>query len=217
MTDSLALSIRALRHDYGAGPVLDLPVLDLKPAEQILLVGPSGSGKSTLLHLIAGLLQPKRGEIKVAGQNLAQLSASQRDRFRGRHIGIVFQRLHLLPALTVLQNLLLAQRLVGAGSDAAQALDLLEQLGLAAFAERKPEQLSLGQAQRVAVARALLHQPRLLLVDEPTSSLDDAHAEATLRLLHQQAAACGASLLIVSHDQRLRGQFDQELELEAHP
>ncbi|MGB0954921.1 MAG: ABC transporter ATP-binding protein [Panacagrimonas sp.] len=215
MPETPALRIQALCHDYGAAPVLVLDALSLAPSEQMLVMGPSGSGKSTLLHAIAGLLRPSQGEIHIAGQALTALSSRQLDRFRGQHIGIVFQRLHLLPALTVLQNLLWAQGLAGRSRDPAAAMQLLEKLGVQHLAGRMPAQLSQGQAQRVAVTRALLSQPRLLLADEPTSSLDDVHAERTLTLLRTQAAEIGAALLVVSHDRRLRGQFDQQLELEA--
>ena len=215
MPEAPALRIQGLRHAYAGQPVLALDSLHLAPGEQCLLLGPSGSGKTTLLHAIAGLLRPTAGEIQVRGQDLAALDSAARDRFRGRHIGIVFQRLHLLPALTVLDNLRLAQRLGGRPADTTAALGLLDALGLAGLAARKPAALSTGQAQRVAIARALVQRPALLLADEPTSSLDDANAQRGLRLLRSQAQAAGAALLLVSHDARLRGQFDRELRLDG--
>ena len=215
MPERAALQIENLRHAYAGQLALALPGLTLAPAQQMLVLGPSGSGKTTLLHAVSGLLQPTAGRVCVQGQDLAALSSAARDQFRGRHIGIVFQRLHLLPALTVRDNLLLAQRLARMASDEQTAQGLLDELGIGDLAPRKPGRLSTGQAQRVAIARALVHRPALLLADEPTSSLDGANGQRALGLLREHARAVGAALLVVSHDQRLRGQFDRELLLEA--
>lgn len=215
MSDRPALQIDNLHHAYAGQAVLTLAGLKLAPAEQLLVLGPSGSGKTTLLHAIAGLLRPTQGRIQVRGQDLSALSSAALDQFRGRHIGIVFQRLHLLPALSVRDNLLLAQRLARKATDEQAAQRLLDDLGIGELAPHKPVRLSTGQAQRVAIARALVHRPALLLADEPTSSLDDANAQRALGLLREHARAAGAALLVVSHDRRLRGQFDHELLLEA--
>lgn len=209
-----ALHIESLRHAYEGQDVLTLPALTLAPAEHMLVLGPSGSGKTTLLHVVAGLLKPTQGQVTVNGQDLSALSPAALDQFRGRYVGIVFQRLHLLPALSVLGNLQLAQRLAGDKQDAQGARVLLDALNIGHLAARKPAHLSTGQAQRVAIARALVHKPALLLADEPTSSLDDANGERALGLLREHAQAAGAALLVVSHDQRLRGKFDKELRLE---
>lgn len=212
--DTAALQLHALRHAYAGKTVLRLDSLTLAQGEQVTVLGPSGCGKTTLLHIIAGLLQPTQGQVVVNGQPLAELSSRARDRFRGRHLGIIFQRLHLLPALTVQENLLLAQRLARVSVDRDAAQKILERLGISQLADAKPAQLSVGQAQRVAVARALIHQPHLLLADEPTSSLDDDNAQRTLELLQEHARAANAALLVVTHDQRLRGRVDRELVLE---
>jgi ABC-type lipoprotein export system ATPase subunit len=210
-----ALQVADLSFAYGAQPLLSLPSLDLPAGSSCALIGPSGCGKTTLLHLIAGLLPPQRGRIVVAGKALTELGGAALDRFRGRHIGIVFQRLHLLPALTVLENLQLAQRFAGVQRDAAAARALLDALAIGALAPVRPATLSQGQAQRVAIARALVHRPRLLLADEPTSNLDDDNARRALDLLCEQAWAIGAALLLVTHDHRVRGRLERELVLGA--
>lgn len=215
MPESAVLKVSGLRHDYAGQPALQCPDLTLTAGEHLLVLGPSGSGKSTLLHALAGLLRPSEGCVHLVGRNLAQMSPAQCDALRGRTLGIILQRLHLLPALSVIGNLLLAQRLAGQRPAPAAALALLESLDVAAQAGQKPGQLSVGQAQRVAIARALVHRPRLVLADEPTSSLDDVNARRVITVLQEHAAAVGASLVIVTHDQRLRPHFAKYLQLEA--
>lgn len=207
------LSLKGVRKRYGAGEVLALERFEAAQGEHWLVLGPSGSGKTTLLHLVAGLLAPSEGEIEVAGERLAALAGAALDRWRGRTVGIVPQKLHLVPSLTVMQNLLLAPYLAGLGGQSARAAELLAELGLADKADARPHQLSHGQAQRVAVARAVINRPKVLLADEPTSNLDDAACEATLDLLQSQARACGATLLVATHDRRARDRFGQRLEL----
>lgn len=210
-----ALQIDQLSFAYRQRPVLRIPQLHLEKGEHCVVLGPSGCGKTTLLHLIAGLLMPTQGSVTVCGQRLDELTGAACDRFRGHHLGIVFQRLHLLPALSVLDNLLLAQRLARQPRDASSVHKLLAALNLSEFATARPTQLSQGQSQRVAIARALVHRPAVLLADEPTSSLDDDNAERAIDLMRAQAQAIGASLLIVTHDKRIRGQLGRELLLEA--
>ncbi|MDD9892402.1 MAG: ABC transporter ATP-binding protein [Gammaproteobacteria bacterium] len=193
--------------------VFQFPDIEIASGQSCALVGPSGSGKTTLLHLIAGLLSPTAGRIEIAGQDIVNMSQSQRDQFRGQHMGIVLQRLHLMSALTVSQNLQLAQKL--AGNTGAEPTELLAELDMADKAHSKPDELSVGQAQRVAIARAVIHQPSLILADEPTSSLDDANAERVLSILQKQAAKCNAALLVITHDARVRGQLDHCIEMPA--
>jgi len=212
---SLALEINLLEFIYGERTVLRLPQLALHEGNSCAVLGPSGCGKTTLLHLIAGLLRPTQGAVTVCGQNIAALTPAACDRFRGHHLGIVFQRLHLMPALTVLDNLLLAQHLARIPQNPQAACALLATLGVEGLAHSQPAMLSQGQAQRVAIARALVHRPRLLLADEPTSSLDEVNAQRALELLSTQAAAIGAALLVVTHDQRIRGQLGREVTLAA--
>ncbi|TDU25630.1 putative ABC transport system ATP-binding protein [Panacagrimonas perspica] len=208
-----ALALHGLSFNYGDRTVLRLDALTLQPAETCAVIGPSGCGKTTLLHLVAGLLRPTLGTVSVCGQRLDELSVSACDRFRGRNMGIVFQRLHLLPALSVLENLLLAQHLARVSRDGAAANALLDALGIGELARARPAQLSQGQSQRVAIARALVHRPSLLLADEPTSSLDDGNAVRAIELLRTQAQSIGAALLVVTHDRRIRGQLDREVVL----
>ncbi|WP_348767855.1 ABC transporter ATP-binding protein [uncultured Salinisphaera sp.] len=207
------LCIRDLEHCYTDVPVVRLQRLDVAAGEQLAILGPSGSGKSTLLHLLAGVLTPTRGDIRVCDQSLAAMRESARDRFRGRHIGLVYQSLHLIAALSVADNLALARYLAGLTPDAARIDETLERVGLAAFKGSYPAQLSQGQRQRVALARALVNEPRLILADEPTSSLDDANAERVATLLIERARAAGAALVVTTHDHRLADRFERRLVL----
>jgi putative ABC transport system ATP-binding protein len=192
------LSLKGVRHRYGAQEVLRIERFEAAQGEKWLVLGPSGSGKSTLLHLIAGLLKPSEGTVEAA-----------------RPVGIVPQKLHLIASLTVAENLLLAQYLAGARQEPARAAQVLASVGLAERAAARPRELSHGEAQRAAVARAVMNRPRLLLADEPTSNLDDAHCAAALDLLEAQAAECGATLLVATHDARARPRFRNHLELGA--
>jgi len=177
------------------------------------LLGASGCGKTTLLHLLAGLLTPSSGSIALFGSSLTEMRETERDRFRGRHIGLVFQRLHLLPALSVRENIMLTLRLARLPPDKLRVDKLLDQLHLTDLAMRKPDRLSQGQAQRVAIARAVVHRPKLLIADEPTSALDDKNAEDAIAMLRESASSAGATLLVVTHDQRVRGSLDREFEM----
>lgn len=185
------------------GRAIALPDLTLAAGETCLLTGPSGSGKSSLIGAIAGLLTPTSGAVRIEGQDLWALPAHARDRLRARRIGVVFQTLHLVPVISVLDNLLLAGRLAGLAPDRTRALALLERLGVCNLAHRRPAAMSQGQRQRVAIARAVMNRPALVLADEPTSALDDAAAGAVAAMLTDVAAECGAALLIATHDARL--------------
>jgi putative ABC transport system ATP-binding protein len=206
-------AISNLRHAYDGTEVLGVDSWRAEQGSQWLVLGPSGSGKTTLLHALAGILKPSTGSISVAGQDLAALSARELDRFRGRHIGIVLQRLHLMTSLTVLDNLLLAQYLAGLPQDRERALAALAGLDLAGKEGAYPHELSFGQAQRVAVARAVVNRPKLLLADEPTSNLDDERCLQALDLLQSQARACNATLLIATHDQRIKSRMPDQFSL----
>ena len=179
------------------------------------MLGASGSGKTTLLNLVAGLLKPSEGEIEVGGQALASLRGAALDRWRGRNVGIVPQKLHLVSSLSVMQNLLLAPYLAGLPSDPSRATGLLENLSLHDKATARPHQLSHGQAQRVAIARAVMNRPKLLLADEPTANLDDENCFISLELLKNQSHECGATLIVATHDQRAKARFEKRLELSA--
>ena len=206
-----------LNHAYNGTEVLHVPEWHAEQGAQWLVLGPSGSGKTTLLHVLAGILRPTRGSVSVAGQDLGALKPGDLDRFRGQHIGIVLQRLHLVPSLTVVKNLLLAQYLAGMPQDAARAREVLGSLDVAGKADAYPHELSFGQAQRVAVARAVVNRPKLLLADEPTSNLDDARCAQAYGLLESQARACGATLVIATHDQRIKARMPNHFELKPRP
>ncbi len=205
--------IRDLRHDYDSKVVLQVDAWQAAQGEHWLVLGSSGSGKTTLLHVLAGILRPTAGLVVVAGQDLAALKPAGLDRFRGKSIGIVLQRLHLIPSLKVLDNLLLAQYLAGMPQDRRRAEEVLAGLDLAGKPDAYPHELSFGQAQRVAVARAVVNRPRLLLADEPTSNLDDARCMQVLELLQAQARACNATLVIATHDQRIKTRVANQFEL----
>ncbi len=212
------IRLERLRFAYnGSGDVLRLDEFVLEPESNILVVGPSGCGKTTLLHLIAGLLLPTGGSVVVDGQDLSALSPSGRDRFRGRHIGIVLQQFHLLPTLTGMQNLLVAQSIAGLPVDRKAAQLMLKALGVDDRADAYPHQLSVGQQQRVAIARALVNRPKLLLADEPTSNLDDEACASVADLLLSASQRHAVSLMIATHDTRLKAKIPQQLALPRRP
>jgi putative ABC transport system ATP-binding protein len=211
------LDVRDLVQTFGARTVVDLPAWQVSRGSHSLVIGPSGCGKSTLLHLIAGLIRPSRGRIAVDGQDLMALGAAGLDGFRGRRIGIVLQSMHLIAALSVRDNLRLARWLARQAPDPDRIDGLLDELGLARLARVNPRQLSQGERQRLAIARAVINRPALVLADEPTSALDDANCAAVLDLLQRQAQASGATLIVATHDHRLQPHFDQRLELAAPP
>lgn len=207
------LGLKGLRQKYGAQTVLSLDRFEAAAGEHWLVLGASGSGKTTFLNLAAGLLPATEGVVEVGGEDIANLKGGALDRWRGRTVGVVPQKLHLIPSLTVTQNLALASYLAGLPENSGRARSLLNELGLGDKASSRPHQLSHGQAQRVAVARAVMNRPKLLLADEPTSNLDDAACAAALDLLQSQARACGATLMVATHDQRARARFEKVLQL----
>ena len=207
------ISVEGLRHRYGNRQVLALDAWGAAAGEHWLVLGASGSGKTTLLCIIGGLLRPSAGRVAVGGEDLAALSGGALDRFRGSRIGFVPQRLHLIPSLGVADNLALAQYLAGVPQDRSRVGGVLGVLGIADRAQARPAELSHGQAQRVAIARAVINRPQLILADEPTSNLDDVQCAEALDLLESQAAACGATLVIATHDQRVRARLEKRIEL----
>ena len=207
------LRLTGIRQRYGAREVLSLERFEAAAGEHWLVLGASGSGKSTLLHIISGLLRPSAGEVEVGGQTLGKLERVALDRWRGRTVGIVPQKLHLVASLTVAQNLALAQYLAGVPQDSARVGEVLSGVGLAGRGGERPASLSHGEAQRAAVARSVVNRPSLLVADEPTSNLDDANCAAALDLLESQARSCGATLVIATHDRRARERFAHRLEL----
>ncbi len=215
------IEIRDLVFAYQASrTILDIPELTIERGERVFLHGPSGSGKTTLLGLLGGVLTAKQGAVRLLDRDFAALSARERDRFRGSHIGYIFQMFNLIPYLSALENIMLPcrinaerrARLAGvAVEDAARAMAV--KLGIGEAADTPVTQLSVGQQQRVAAARAFLGAPELIIADEPTSALDADHRERFIRALFEAAAANRATVLFVSHDRSLAGLFDRSLAL----
>jgi len=187
--------------------IVDVPAFVLETGAQVALAGTSGSGKTTLLNLIAGILQADAGRIVLAGAELTALSESERDALRANTLGYVFQTFNLLQGFTALENVELGM-MFGPGTDRAAATRLLERVGLKDRLHYKPRQLSVGQQQRVAVARALANRPKLVLADEPTGNLDRRHALEALDLIRETCREAGAALLLVSHDREILAAFD---------
>lgn len=208
-------TIENLRHAYDGVEVLNVAEWRAEQGTQWLVIGPSGSGKTTLLHVLAAILRPSAGRVSITGQDLMGLKPAGLDRFRGQRIGIVLQRLHLVASLTVARNLLLAQYLAGVPQDRARVREVLAALDITGKAGAYPHELSFGQAQRVAVARAVVNRPKLLLADEPTSNLDDERCAQAYALLESQARACGATLVIATHDQRIKARMSNQFELKT--
>lgn len=207
--------LQQVQYQYPGATALTFPDWSAEQGEACLLIGPSGSGKTTLMNLLAGALRPSHGGIQLAGTAIESLGQRALDRFRGRHVGVVPQRLHLLASLTLTENLQLAQYMAGLPQDSQRLAEVTDQLGLTALLSRKPAQLSQGQAQRAAIARAVMNRPKIILADEPTANLDDAHCAAVIDLLQRQAAENGATLVIATHDLRVKERITRHLQLEV--
>ena len=179
------------------------------------MIGLSGSGKSTMLHILAGVLKPTKGTLSVNGTDLYQLSESKRDAFRGKHIGVIFQQMHLIDSLTVIDNLKIAQYMAGVKVDTDKIKNICTELDIAVKLNSYPDELSQGQKQRVSIARAVVNDPSLLLADEPTSSLDDRRSEDAVTLLRRMADRTGATLIISTHDARVKKHFINVLDLDG--
>ncbi len=225
MTTQPILAISDLKYRWQKSKplTLDIPELSIHKGEKVFLKGPSGSGKSTLLGLIAGVNLPESGQVKLLGQDTAKLKASKRDHFRADHIGYIFQQFNLLPYLTVVENVTLpcyfsnkrkSSALQLSGELNKEANRLLEHLEIpASLRHSKVTELSIGQQQRVAAARALIGRPEILIADEPTSALDTDTREAFIQLLFKECQQANTSLLFVSHDPGLQPLFDHQLDL----
>lgn len=215
----LAINLQSVRYSYGTSiseTVLDIPHWQLAQGERVFLHGDSGSGKTTLLNLLSGILTPTQGSIELLGQPFSVLSARRRDAFRARHIGVVFQQFNLVPYLSVLKNIQLANYFAAKRDKHIEesASALLAKLNLPVNVMHKPANtLSVGQQQRVAIARALINQPELLLVDEPTSALDASARDAFMDILLNMCENAGASLVFVSHDMSLQRFFSTSIDM----
>ena len=209
------LEISALRFGYGRGFELRVDRLTVAAGEHVLMRGPSGCGKSTLLHLIAGLEQPASGSVSVSGIDITTLSAADRDAFRGRHVGMVFQTFNLLQGFSAIENVLVGLEFssVPASGRAHQARQALASLGITEC-DARVEEMSVGQQQRVAIARAVAGGPSLVLADEPTASLDPESSRTAISMIRDAARRVGASLLCTSHDPSLAPHFDRVLDMD---
>ena len=207
------VKINGLTYHYSSEVQLKFPDFSLSKGEQALILGQSGCGKTTLLHLLSGLLKPNSGAVDVENENISKMSGARLDNFRGANIGIVFQTPHFIEALTVKENLTLTQTLAGKSKNVDKVKTLLADLGVESKLNYKLNALSVGEKQRISIARALVNSPALILADEPTSALDDKNCDAVLKLVREQAKKHNSTLLIVTHDNRLKDQFDKRIEL----
>ena len=204
-----------LQFNYNREQQFHFPDINCEQGSHWLVLGQSGCGKTTLLHLLGGLLSPNSGGIVVNNEDITTLSEEKLDHFRGKNIGIIFQQSHLIKALTVEENLLTAQYLAGMPQDKAKVRHLLEKLNMGHKLKARVQNLSLGEQQRVSIARALVNDPVLILADEPTSSLDDNNCKEVVDLLLEQSQNFNATLLIVTHDGRLKQLFENQILLES--
>jgi len=205
------LETKNLRFKYDNNLELNFP--DIKTSkENLLILGASGVGKTTFLHLLSGLLKPINGEIDLLGTKISKLKMSEMDQFRGKNIGIVFQKPHFINSLTVKENLQLAQY-ISKKNDKNRIQSLLESLGIEDKANKKTQNLSQGEKQRVSIALAIVNSPKLILADEPTSSLDDLNCDKVINILKNQASKYKAKLIIITHDYRLKKHFKNTLSL----
>ncbi len=198
---------------YSATQKFHFPDIDCSNGQTLLVTGNSGTGKTTLLHLLGGLLQPTAGNITINNQDILQLTAAKLDAFRGQSIGMILQKSFFIEALSVLDNVVLASWIAKKSKAKEKALSILDNLGLKDHVYKLPSQLSIGQQQRVNIARALINNPSVILADEPTSSLDDENALIVGRLLSDLAKEYQSSLIIVTHDQRLKSLFNHQITL----
>ena len=195
-------------------PILDIAEFRVAPGEQMVLVGRSGCGKTTLLHVIAGISRPDSGKVRINDWDITLMSEAECDRFRAEHVGYVFQTFNLLRGFSALENVLLAMRFTGRRADRARARHLLDRVGVGHRATHKPAMLSVGEQQRVAVARALANRPKLLLADEPTANVDAGHQQQVLDLLRQTCRKEQVALVLVTHSSEVARQFERIDQLE---
>lgn len=202
-----------LTYAYGDEQEMRFPDIELTPGHHLLIIGPSGIGKTTLLYLMAGLLPPVKGSVAIAGKELNALSRREIDKFRGEQIGLIFQQYHFINSLSVQDNLRLRQSILEDAVDKQRRYQLAERLGLSDHLNKKVTQLSQGQQQRLSIALGLIHKPKVILADEPTSNLDDANCVKVINLLKEEAEICKSSLVIITHDLRVMSHFQNRVEL----
>lgn len=206
------INTKGLNFKYNDQASFSFPDINLAKDENLLIIGSSGIGKTTLLHLLAGLLESNSGSINLYGQDISKLTQHQIDKFRGQNIGIVFQKPHFVNSLTVKENLQLAQYL-GNKKDQNRIVDILSSLDILDKENKKPKKLSQGEKQRASIAMAIVNSPKLILADEPTSSLDDENCDRVINLLKKQASEFKAQLIVITHDNRLKKHFKKSIKL----
>jgi putative ABC transport system ATP-binding protein len=205
------ISTKNITFSYNKDQNFIMPDLFCQAGSTILVTGNSGKGKTTYLHVLAGMLQPNSGEILIDNIDFTNLKGSKADKFRGKNIGVVFQKSHFIASLSVLENLEMASWLATGKKHTKRAKELLNKLDILEQAHKQPSQLSVGQQQRVSIARALMNEPKVLLADEPTSSLDDKNAENVIELLESLSKEYKAALIIVTHDSRIKAKFTNQI------
>ena len=205
------ISTKNITFSYNKDQTFILPDLFCQAGNTILVTGNSGKGKTTYLHILAGLLKPNSGEIVIDNKEITHLKGSKADKFRGKNIGVVFQKSHFIASLSVLENLEMASWLATGKKHKVRAKELLQKLDISEQAHKLPSQLSVGQQQRVSIARALMNEPKVLLADEPTSSLDDKNADNVIELLENLSKEYKTALIIVTHDSRIKQKFTNQI------
>lgn len=205
------IETKSLEFSYDNSFVFKFPDIKLKSNENLLVLGNSGIGKSTLLHNLAGILRPKSGSIMIFDQDITKLSELELDKFRGQNIGIIFQRSHFVNSLTVGENLELAQFL--GRNKKGNIKETLDNLKILDKINKKPKELSQGERQRASIALAIINSPKLILADEPTSSLDDTNCSNVIKILKEQALKYQAQLIVITHDSRLKKHFKKSISL----
>ncbi|MBW6478193.1 MAG: ATP-binding cassette domain-containing protein [Bacteroidales bacterium] len=207
------LFTHSLKFQYPSGPPFTFPDLQCKPGDNLLILGESGCGKTTLLHLLSGILTPQSGDLDVDGIKLNQLKDTKRDAFRGKQMGMIFQKHFFMEGLSVFENLKAARKLSGSAADNSHLEQLMEKLGISHLSHKKPYKLSQGEQQRFSIARALANKPSYVLADEPTSSLDDRNCEKFVELIRLPLTRKPVCWIIATHDQRLKKYFSNICEL----
>jgi len=202
-----------LSHAYDGKLNFNFPNINCENGQTLLVLGQSGVGKTTLLHILAGILSPNQGSVIIEGIDIYKLSSNKLDTFRGQNIGLVFQKPHFVQSISAIDNLILAQKMADKAIDKTYANELLEKLNLGHRKNAKTFQMSQGEQQRLSIARSLINKPKVILADEPTSSLDDKNCEEVITLLENHSANVNASLIVVTHDNRLKEFFNNKVEL----